>query len=273
MTCSTLSMWMREVVLPDEGWKKVYLQPDKEVPKPPRAFNKRYILKMVFLAAAVRPRKLSTGVWFDRKISIWPIVDVVTAQCPSKSRARGVPVLRPVTVDGEKYKKIMINEVIPAIKTKMHRPPGHSIFLLQDGAKPHTKKGVTEAIQAEAGSSIILETQLFNSPSLNMIGLRLFHPIQQLKEEVGVTLPEGLVEGTLEAFNVYPREMLACVWHSCFAVYGEILGSQRYNRYEIPHSARMGPEGGWASQPRIKRLFRPIIVLGRLSGGPQGGRT
>ncbi|CAM9728247.1 unnamed protein product [Discosporangium mesarthrocarpum] len=89
---------------------------------------------------------LSNGVWFEGKIGIWLIVEVVTAQRASKSRARGDSVLRPVTVDGEKYKKIMIDEVIPGIKAKMPTPPGHTIFVQQDGAKPHTNEGVMEAI-------------------------------------------------------------------------------------------------------------------------------
>ncbi|CAN0491718.1 unnamed protein product [Discosporangium mesarthrocarpum] len=89
--------------------------------------------------------------------------------------------------DGAKYKKIMINEVIPAIKAKMPRPPGHTIFVQQDSAKPHTEKGIMEAIQAEARNSIILETQSSNSPDLNMNDLGFFHSIQQLKEDVGVS--------------------------------------------------------------------------------------
>ncbi|CAM9988039.1 unnamed protein product [Discosporangium mesarthrocarpum] len=155
--------------------KKIYLQPDEEVSTPPRASNKRFILEMMFLAAFARPRKLSNGVWFDGKIGIWPIVDVVTPQRASKSGAKRDPALRPVTVDREKYKKIMVDEVIAAIKAKMPRPPGHTIFVEQDGAKPHTKKGVMETIQAEAGKSIILKTQPFNSHLLNVNDLGFFH--------------------------------------------------------------------------------------------------
>ncbi|CAN0271177.1 unnamed protein product [Discosporangium mesarthrocarpum] len=44
-----------------------------------RASNKRFVFKMIILAAVARPRKLSNGVWFDGKIGIWPIADVVTA--------------------------------------------------------------------------------------------------------------------------------------------------------------------------------------------------
>ncbi|CAN0487698.1 unnamed protein product, partial [Discosporangium mesarthrocarpum] len=109
--------------------------------------------------------------------------------------------LRPVTVDGEKFMKIIIDEVIPAIKSKIPRPPGHSIFEEQDGAKWHMKKGVMEAIQAEGGNSIILETQPSISTDLNVNDLGFFQSIQQLEENVGLTTAEGLVEATLEALE------------------------------------------------------------------------
>ncbi|CAN0011252.1 unnamed protein product [Discosporangium mesarthrocarpum] len=108
---------------------------------------------MMFLLPVGRPRQLSNGVWFDGMIGIWPIVDVVMTQRASKSRPKGDPGLRPATVDWEKYKKVMIDEVIPAIKAKMPRPPGHTIFVQQAGAKPRVKKGVMEAIQAELGTA------------------------------------------------------------------------------------------------------------------------
>ncbi|CAM9849240.1 unnamed protein product [Discosporangium mesarthrocarpum] len=50
--------------------KNVCPQPNEEVLKPPRASNKRFILKMMFLAAVARPRKLFNGVQFDGKIII-----------------------------------------------------------------------------------------------------------------------------------------------------------------------------------------------------------
>ncbi|CAM9834853.1 unnamed protein product [Discosporangium mesarthrocarpum] len=36
-----------------------------DAPKPPRAQNKLFITKVVFLAAVARPRMISDGVWFD----------------------------------------------------------------------------------------------------------------------------------------------------------------------------------------------------------------
>ncbi|CAN0063581.1 unnamed protein product, partial [Discosporangium mesarthrocarpum] len=129
-------MWTRSGSTLGRIGGKVCLQPDEEVSKPPNTSNKRFILKMMFLAACTRPRKLSNRVWFEGKICIWPMVDVVTAQRASKSRARGDPVLRPVTVDREEYMKIVIDEVTPAIKAKMLRQPGHTIFVQEDGAEP-----------------------------------------------------------------------------------------------------------------------------------------
>ncbi|CAN0445670.1 unnamed protein product, partial [Discosporangium mesarthrocarpum] len=91
--------------------------------------------------------------------------------------------LKPATINAERYKELMIDKVIPAIKARIPRPPGHTIFVQQDGAKPHTGGGVMEAIQAKAGDDIILETQPANSPDLNVNDLGFFNSIQQLKED------------------------------------------------------------------------------------------
>ncbi|CAN0501612.1 unnamed protein product, partial [Discosporangium mesarthrocarpum] len=45
------------------------------------------------------------------------------------------------TINAERYKELMTDKVIPAIKARMPRLPGHTIFVQQDGAKPHTGGG------------------------------------------------------------------------------------------------------------------------------------
>ncbi|CAM9969136.1 unnamed protein product, partial [Discosporangium mesarthrocarpum] len=162
-----------------------------------QAQNKRFITKVMFLAAVARPRMISDGVWFDGKIGIWPIADTVAAMGSSKNAW-----------------------------TQVTRRMVHSCT--RGG-------GVMEAIQAKAGDSIILETQPANSPDLNVNDLGFFHSNQQLKEDVGVSSPEDLVEATIEALNVYPRETLERVWQSLFAVLGEVLGSKGDNSYKLPH--------------------------------------
>ncbi|CAM9632772.1 unnamed protein product [Discosporangium mesarthrocarpum] len=233
---------MYDWVQVDEKWfyvmkdgKGIYLYPEEDAPRPPKVQNKRFIIKVMFLAAVARARMISDGVWFDRKIGIWPIADTVAAMRSSKNRKKGTMMLKPATVNAERYKELMIDKVIPAIKARVPRPPGHTIFVQQDGAKPHTGEGVMEAIRAKAEDRIILETQPADSPDLNVNDLGFFHSIQQLKEDVEVSSPEDLVEATMEAFDIYPRETLERVWQGLFAVLGEVLGSKGGNNYKLPH--------------------------------------
>ncbi|CAM9339016.1 unnamed protein product [Discosporangium mesarthrocarpum] len=93
-------------------------------------------------------------------------------------------------VNGERYKKLMIEAAIPAIKACMPRPEGH------------TKVGIMKAIEEPVGGDIVIETQPANSPDLNVNDLGLFHSIQQLKKYVGVTTMQELVEATAAAFDV-----------------------------------------------------------------------
>ncbi|CAN0479805.1 unnamed protein product [Discosporangium mesarthrocarpum] len=144
------------MVLRDERRDGNLPAPRRGHPQPPRAQNKQFITKVMFLAAVARPRMIPDGVWFDGKICIWPIVDTVAAIRSSKNRKKGNMMLKPATVNAERYKELMIDEVIPAIKARMPTPPGHTIFVQQDSAKPHTGRGAMEAIQAKAGDGIIL---------------------------------------------------------------------------------------------------------------------
>ncbi|CAM9764240.1 unnamed protein product, partial [Discosporangium mesarthrocarpum] len=162
-------------------------------------------------------------------IGICSIADTVAAMRSSKNRKKGTMMLKPATVNAERYKELMIDKALLAIKARTPRPPGHAIFAQQDGAKPHTGGGSWRKF------SIILETQPANSPDLNVNDLGFFHSIRQLKEDVGVSSPEDLVEPTMEAFNVCPWETLERVWQSLFAVLGEVLGSKGNNSYKLSH--------------------------------------
>ncbi|CAM9129632.1 unnamed protein product [Discosporangium mesarthrocarpum] len=139
------------------------------------------------------------------------------------------------TVNGERY-KLKIEQVIPAIKARMRRPPSHKIFVQQDGAKPHTGKGIMEATQ-DATGDITLKTQPANASDLNVNDLGFFHSMQQLGEDVGVINGEELVEATKEAFDVYPRETLKRIWQSLFAVSG-VHGCKGDNSYQMPYSVK-----------------------------------
>ncbi|CAN0296472.1 unnamed protein product, partial [Discosporangium mesarthrocarpum] len=111
----------------------------------------------------------------------------------SKNRKKGTIMLKPAMVNAERYKELMIDKVIPAIKARMPHD-----LRAAGWCKSRTRGGVMEAIQAKAGDSIMLETQPANTPDLNVNDLGFFHSIQQLKEDVGVFSFEDLVEATME---------------------------------------------------------------------------
>ncbi|CAM9149665.1 unnamed protein product [Discosporangium mesarthrocarpum] len=61
----------------DEKWfyvinngRGIYLHPGEDAPQKPRAQNKRFITKVIFLAAVTRSRMISYEMWFDGKIGI-----------------------------------------------------------------------------------------------------------------------------------------------------------------------------------------------------------
>ncbi|CAM9681344.1 unnamed protein product [Discosporangium mesarthrocarpum] len=94
---------------------------------------------------------------------------------------------------------MMIKEVIPAIMTRMPGASTRTIWVQQDGAKPHA---------CSSWGKHHTKTQPPNSPDLNVLGLSIFHSIQRLKDDFGVTNVRELVGATIEAFDDYPRETL-----------------------------------------------------------------
>ncbi|CAM9285792.1 unnamed protein product, partial [Discosporangium mesarthrocarpum] len=101
--------WVKPVL--SEKWfymmkdgKGIYLHPEEDAPKPPRAQNKRFITKVMFLTAVAWPMMISDEVWFDGKIGIWPIADTVAAMRSSKNRKKGTMMLKPATINAERYK-------------------------------------------------------------------------------------------------------------------------------------------------------------------------
>ncbi|KAF0756888.1 hypothetical protein AaE_004452 [Aphanomyces astaci] len=89
----------------DEKWfyltktnLKYYLVPGETVPDR-KCKSKRFVTKVMFLAAVARPRFVEdTVTWWDGKIGTWPFVETVLAQRSSNNRAAGSPETKPITV-------------------------------------------------------------------------------------------------------------------------------------------------------------------------------
>jgi hypothetical protein len=81
--------------------------------------SKRFIAKVMFLAAVAQPRYDSTGACvFDGKLGLWPFTEQIPAQRRSKNRPRGTPVTMPININRDKYRAMLIDKVIPSIIAK-----------------------------------------------------------------------------------------------------------------------------------------------------------
>ena len=91
----------------------------------------------MFLAATARPQFDDNGeCTFDGKIGCWPIVERSQARRSSRHRARGTEVVKPVNVNRDIYRRLLLQNVIPAIKNKFPRT-NRFVTIQQDGAKSH----------------------------------------------------------------------------------------------------------------------------------------
>jgi hypothetical protein len=176
----------------DEKWfymtvdGECYLLAPDEDPPVRRCRSKRYISKVMFLCAQARPRWIN-GKYWDGKIGIWPIGHVGETERASQYRPAGYPVWVNESVTREKYRQVMIEDVLPAIVVKfpstyMEFGRGRQVVVQQDGAKSHIKDDDPEWLEAveTLGVNIQLETQPANSPDTNINDLGFFRAIQKL---------------------------------------------------------------------------------------------
>jgi len=77
--------------------------------------HKSHITKVMFLCAQARPRLLHNGVWWDGKIGIWPVGCCRAAQRASVNRPAGTLLFKNETIDMDKCRSMLINDVVPAM--------------------------------------------------------------------------------------------------------------------------------------------------------------
>ncbi|CAM9289828.1 unnamed protein product [Ectocarpus sp. 12 AP-2014] len=81
----------------------------------------------MFLGAVARPQSnVSTGSTcsdFDGKIGTYPFTEKVRAQNSSRNKERGTLETKTVEVTKERYRRMMIDHVIPDIKSKFPPAP------------------------------------------------------------------------------------------------------------------------------------------------------
>ncbi|POM74333.1 Hypothetical protein PHPALM_8725 [Phytophthora palmivora] len=150
---------------------KYYLAKDEDLPYR-SCPNKRYIGKVMCLAAVARPRyDFDKKRYFDGKIGIWPIVEQAVAQRASKNRAKGAHITKNVSMTRAIYTKMLREKVFPAIREKW---PG--------------------------GWDIQIVSQPPRSPDMNVLDLGFFHSLQSLQYKTPTFDTDGLiaaVEGSI----------------------------------------------------------------------------
>nr|GEV71531.1 hypothetical protein [Tanacetum cinerariifolium] len=175
---------MSDVVHIDEKWfymsrpsKCYYLVPGENEPLR-NCKSKKFMTKVMFLAAVARPRfDASINEVFSGKIGIYPFTTLEPAKRSSKNRIAGTLETKPIlSVNKEITRSWLIEKVLPDIRAKWPRGHTRPIYIQQDNAKPHFN--VNDSAFLEAASrdrfDIRLCFQPLNSLDLNVLDLGFF---------------------------------------------------------------------------------------------------
>ncbi|RHY01987.1 hypothetical protein DYB25_011970 [Aphanomyces astaci] len=231
-----------DVVHLDEKWfnadkdrRTVYLLPD-EAPQRRSWKSKRFIPKVMFLAAVARPRfDEGRGVLFDGKVGMWPFTSLVPAVRSSRNRPAGTLVTTLVNVNAQVYRDYVINKVVPAIKASFPST-NKRVILQQDNATPHRSITDAELVSVSTdGWTFVVRRQPPNSPDLNVLDLGFFASIQSLQlKKVSRTVDE-VIQYTLAAFDELSYEKLESVFLTFQAVMRLVLEHAGDNNFALPH--------------------------------------
>jgi hypothetical protein len=237
----------------DEKWffitphsYKCYISPhERETNAVPvrRVTHKSHIDKVMFLCATARPRFDCHGrCTFDGKIGIWPIVERVPARRASRARPAGTLVTKTLNVNKDIYRRMLLENVIPAIKTKFPRH-NKTVTIQQDGAKSHIAENDPEFIrelQRIKGTwNISLLTQPARSPDLNHLDLSFFRALQtdQWKKDQAANVDE-LIEQVKQAYEEFDPRKIEKGYVTLQSVLDEVILTNGDNNYRIPHTKK-----------------------------------
>ncbi|RHY39373.1 hypothetical protein DYB30_002754 [Aphanomyces astaci] len=235
---------MNDTVHVDEKWffitrlqKKIYGAPGEKI-KQRSCKSKRHLLKVIFLSAVARPRwDQAKGEWFDGKIGTWHFTEVVPAQRRSCRRDAGTPAMKTVTVTRDTYKAMIIDNVIPAIRSKWPSDETKRVKIQQDNARPHVPPSDAAIVAAckAMGWDMEVVFQPPNSPDLNVLDLGFFRAIQTLQVEKHSSSIEDIVAATDAAWAAVSTTTLNKNFLTLQRCLQEVILDTGGNDYKIPH--------------------------------------
>ncbi|XP_074301398.1 uncharacterized protein LOC141632784 [Silene latifolia] len=218
---------MSHIIHIDEKWfytinpkRRYYIGSNEALPYR-SCKSKRYITKIMFLAAVPRPTyKENEEVLLDGKLGIWPFTYQEPTKRKSKNRDAGTVVTKPIeSIIKKVTKETLINLVIPAINEKWPATASNEISIQQDNKKPHINGKDKDFIEVATsdGFNIKLSQQPPNFPDLNILDLGF------LQDEFPAKTVEELVKNVTEAYEAETFETLDNVWLSLQACMVEIM--------------------------------------------------
>ncbi|OMO88972.1 hypothetical protein COLO4_20007 [Corchorus olitorius] len=244
---------MYDYVHIDEKWffmskttERYYLLPS-EVEPHRTCKSKRFIPKVMFMAAVARPRFVKeSNQFFNGKIGIFPFVYQEPAKRNSKNRRVGTLETKPIaSITKEVTRKCLIENILPAIREKWPEYGSKTIYIQQDNAKPHIDSNDAEFLEAARrdGFDIRLTNQPPNSPDLNVLDLGFFRAIQALQYQEAPNTVAELVSAVERSFDRLSPESLNNVFLSlqlCMIEVMKVLGG---NNYRLKHVNKNRLEG------------------------------
>jgi hypothetical protein len=218
--------------------------------------SKKFIMKVMFLAAVARPRwDRVKNQWFTGLIGLWPLVYTAKAKRNSKNRPAGTPETKAIeSVNKEVTKRFLIEKVFPAIRESWPRrlasnPECGSIevFVQQDNARPHPAVDDPELLAEgdQGGMRIRMTCQPPNSPDLNVLDLGFFRAIQSLQYQHAPRNVDELISAVETSFYDMERSKLDKIFLTLQQCFIEVMKCGGGNNYKLPHMSkdRLGRQG------------------------------
>ncbi|KAF0727833.1 hypothetical protein Ae201684P_004853 [Aphanomyces euteiches] len=241
---------MYDVVHVDEKWLyltkligKYYVYDDEQLPTR-HVESKRFITKVMFLAAVARPRfDFHSHKYFDGKLGVWTFVSREPALRSSVKRPKGALITRPLSVTADAYLDMLTSKVIPAIIEKM--PPSartRTVFIQQDNAGPHSSK-VNKAIcemDCSDGWNIQMPNQPPNNPDFNVLDLGFFNAIQSLQYQSTPSNIDELIDAVVYSFGALPSDTLGKTFVTLQKVLQISIDIEGSDAYKLPHMNKNG---------------------------------
>ena len=206
--------------------------------------HKSHIIKVMCLTAVARPRQLANGQWWDGKIGTWFFTRDYTTKRTTTNRAAGIILKLTQKVNREVTVKMILDNLLPAIKEKWPQQCGKKVRIQQDNATPHPPPGTNAEINAllaemaTSGWDIQFVKQSPNSPDCNTLDLAFFRAIQSIQYQKPSKNMVELMKNVELAFKELPLEVCIKVWTTAQMVMNEIIIAGGSNNYKLPHAGK-----------------------------------